>query len=366
MPQEAREVQDVLDRLVRDGLEVGVQVAAYLDGELVVDAWAGVPDKVTGRPVDGETLFTTFSISKGITSTCIHILADRGLVDYDVSIATYWPEFGTRGKGSATVRHALTHKVGIPQDPPEFSLTEGLSWDAVCRATAEMTPLWEPGTRTGYHPLTFGWILGEVLRRVDGRPIDQFLQDEICRPLRIDGLYFGVPGELEQRVATLENAHTVSQLDLSQNPSLLDVADAMNRPQVRRAVVPGAGAIGNARSVARLYAMLAGGGELDGTRILARDRVATLSEPEPEDVDSAGVRWWTAHSLGYTLGGGPGPREGHPQAFGYEGVGTIGFADPGRNYAFAFLKNRLDLSETEMDSATLVARTVEQALGIAR
>jgi CubicO group peptidase (beta-lactamase class C family) len=365
MPDPNESVRSALESLVDDGSEIGAQVAAYLDGDLAVDAWAGSTDESNKRPVDGDSLFTGFSISKGITATCIHILADRGLVDYDAPIARYWPEFAARGKGRATVRHALTHRVGIPQDPPGFDLATAGDWDAICRAIADLEPLWEPGTRIGYHPLTYGWMLGEVVRRVDGRPIAEFLQDEVCRPLGIDAMFFGVPLEAERRVATLKVASTEVGVDLSSTPSLSDPAAAFNRSVVRRAVIPGAGAIMNARSLARHYAMLSGGGELAGVRVVSRERVALATAPQPEDAETALVRWWTRHGLGYTLGGGPGPTEGRSAAFGYEGIGTIGFADPTRRFSFAFLKNRLDLSsDGEMRSVTRIARVVEQALGV--
>ena len=358
------EIRNLLESLVRENGEIGLQVAAYLDGELVIDAWAGIAVKPSGRRVTGETLFTAFSISKGITSTCIHILADRGLIDYDATIAEYWPEFAAKGKGKATVRDALAHRVGIPQDPPGFNLEMAKDWDAVCQAVAELEPLWEPGTKTGYHALTFGWVLGEVIRRVDGRSIGQFLRDEVCRPLRIEGMYFGVPSEQEGQVASLQNAPGLARLELSMTPSLSDPAKAFNSPIVRQAVIPGAGAIVNARSLARHYAMLAGGGELDGVRLLRRERVAIAALPQVEEPEVGQFVWWSAHGLGYTLGGGPGPMQHSRSAFGYEGLGTIGFADPSKSFAFAILKNLLDWSPNEMNTATVVAHAVKQAVGM--
>lgn len=362
-------VRNVLESLVHDSGEIGVQVAAYLDGNLVIDAWAGLADEASRSPVDGDTLFTAFSISKGLTATCIHILADRGFIDYDAPIANYWPEFAARGKARATVRHALTHRAGIPQDPPGFDIGMMCDWNAVCDAVAGLEPLWEPGTRIHYHALTYGWILGEVVRRIDGRSVNQFLQEEVCRPLGITGLYFGVPPEAERRIATLKNApglaESVSRMGISLNHPFHDPAATFNRPDVRRAIIPGAGAIVNARSLARHYAMLAGGGALDGVRLLSQERIAVAGAPQPEEPDMIDVRWWTGHGLGYTLGGGPGPRNGLPHSLGYEGVGTIGFADPSSGFAFAFLKNLLDMSSREMDSATLVTKITMEALGIA-
>ncbi|MHB1132334.1 MAG: serine hydrolase domain-containing protein [Chloroflexota bacterium] len=361
-------VRAVLEGLIADGGEIGLQVAAYLDGRLVVDTWAGLADETSGQPVSGETLFTGFSISKGITATCIHILADRGLVEYDAPIAWYWPEFAAKGKGSATVRQALTHQVGIPQDPPGFALEMATDWEAVCRLTAEQEPLWEPGTKTGYHALTYGWMLGEVLRRVDGRSIGQFLQEEVCRPLGVRGMYFGLPVEAEPLMATLKGAPGAGRLKTVVTPSLRDTAAIFNRPEIRRACIPGAGAIVNARSLARHYAMLAGGGEIDGVRLLNPERiVAATAEafrgPDPflTVFGESEYRW----SPGYMLGGTPGPMAGRPQAFGYSGVGTIGFGDASQGFAFAFLKNLINLSPQTDDTAIIVTKAVEQALGLA-
>ncbi len=200
------QVRLFLEQLVADGEELGLQVAAYLDGRLVIDAWAGVADETTGRPVDGNTLFTVFSTTKGIVATCIHLLADRGLLDYDAPIATYWPEFAVNGKARATVRHALTHQTGVPQMPVDVTPELLCDWDGMCRRLAGMAPLWEPGSQTGYHAYTFGWILGEIVRRVDGRSIADFVQQEICRPLDLDGLFLGIPDAVEPRVATLKEA----------------------------------------------------------------------------------------------------------------------------------------------------------------
>ncbi len=363
------QVRELLEACVHDHGEVGVQTAAYLDGKLAVDTWAGLADESTQRPVDGNTLFTAFSISKGITATCIHILAGRGLLDYEAPIARYWPEFGIRGKSETTIRHALTHQAGIPKDPPEMDIRMMCDWEAVTRATAELEVQSKPGTRIDYHALTFGWILGEIVRRVDGRPISVFLQEEIVTPLNITDLYFGIPKSKEHLVATLVNEPDLEEhkrdFNIADSHPLSDTAVTFNRSDVRSASIPGAGAITNARSLARFYAMLAAGGELDGVRILSEDGLSRALVPVPEDNKTADMRWWSRHCLGYTLGGGPGPRESRPGAFGYEGTGTIAFADPDRKFAFVFLKNMVDLSPIdENSSVTRVCQAVENALGI--
>ena len=182
-------VQTLLDQFVERDVERGLQVAAYLNGELVVDAWAGVADPATGRPVDGETLFTVWSAGKGVAATVIHLLVERGLLGYDTLVASVWPEFGTHGKQAITVQHVLTHTAGIPQIPEGVSPAELLDWETMCQRITELAPLWPPGTATGYHAMTYGWLVGEVARRVDGRPFAQIVQQEICEPLGISSLF---------------------------------------------------------------------------------------------------------------------------------------------------------------------------------
>jgi CubicO group peptidase (beta-lactamase class C family) len=181
-----------------------VQVVAYRHGALVVDAWAGAADRATGRPADGDTLVTLWCAAKGVLATCVHLLAERGQLDYDAPVAHYWPAFEARGKARATVRHALTHRAGVPQIPPGTALADLPDWDRMCAAVADLAPLWPPGTQTAYHTWTMGWILGELVRRVDGRPVGQFLREEVCAPLGTPDLYFGIPDEVEPRVAAQE------------------------------------------------------------------------------------------------------------------------------------------------------------------
>jgi len=172
MLAEARaSVGSLLEKLVSGGEELGLQVAAYHNGRLVVDAWAGLADAATGRAVDGDTLFTVFSTTKGIVYTAIHMLAERGLLDYDDPVSRYWPAFAARGKGSVTIRQVLDHSAGVPQMPEGATPEDICDWDRICAAIAELPLLWEPGTRTGYHAFTIGWILGEVLQ--DRRPPDR-------------------------------------------------------------------------------------------------------------------------------------------------------------------------------------------------
>src|SRR5215831_6780572 len=165
MPATPLQVQHVLDQLVADGPEIGLQVAAYLDGELIVDAWAGHLDPAKTRPVDGQTLFTASSTGKGPAASCIHLLAERGQLEYETPVSAYWPEFGARGKAGVTVRHVLSHSAGVPYPPEGFDTAMMVDWDRVCSGIADLPLSFEPGTRTAYHNYTFGYIVGEIVRR---------------------------------------------------------------------------------------------------------------------------------------------------------------------------------------------------------
>ena len=171
-----QQVQRAIDGLVESGTERGLQVAVYRDGEQVVDAVAGVADPETGRPVASDTPFYAYSVGKGATSAVAHVLVERGLFGYDTPIVELWPEFGAHGKESATVRHALTHTVGVPGIPADTTPEDLCDWDRMCAAIADSEPWWEPGTKTAYHAYPFGYIVGEIVRRATGKPISQVLQ----------------------------------------------------------------------------------------------------------------------------------------------------------------------------------------------
>ena len=163
------QVRAALETLVRDTPEIGVQVAAYLEGELVIDAWAGMADPANNKPVDGDTLFMLSSTSKGVTSTIMHVLVEKYKLSYDIPIVEVWPEFGARGKEKATLRHALAHQTGVPQTPLGYTPEWLPDWDRMCQGIADLEPMFPIGMRTAYHSLNFGYINGEILRRVDGR-----------------------------------------------------------------------------------------------------------------------------------------------------------------------------------------------------
>ena len=334
-------VRAVLDALVRDTPETGLQVAAYLDGKLVIDAWAGVADSAAAKPVDGDTLFMLSSTTKGVTATCLHLCVEKHGLSYDLPIVEVWPEFGAHGKQNATLRMALAHQTGVPQTPVGYTPEWLSDWDRMCRGIADLTPMFPVGERTAYHSLNYGHVNGEILRRVDGRPIAHFLQEEICTPLGIDGAYFGVPDQHLHRVAVLTDAPPAPadyDARMVGEPAGSHVAAAFNRREVVQAAIPGSGGLFSARGLARHYAMLANWGELDGVRVLPEARIRAGIELQSFEMDEI-YRVRVRRALGYRRGRDTGPLAS-PDAFGHVGGGgSFGYADPAKRLAIGFAKN---------------------------
>jgi CubicO group peptidase (beta-lactamase class C family) len=362
-------VQAALDAALRQHGEVGLQVAAYQGDRLVLDLAAGVADAATQSVVTSDTLFPVFSVTKGVTATAVHVQVSRGLLDYSRPIADYWPEFAKHGKGAATVMDALTHRVGIPQMPDGITPELMTDWDYMVERVADLEPVWEPGTRTGYHAYTYGWIAGELVRRSDPRhrPFGAFVQEEICAPLGITDLWLGIPDEAEARVATLVDlpaAAASSGLAARALPDHLATSQAVfGRPDVRRSCHPGAGGIMNARSLARMYAMLAGGGALGGVRILSREVATSVGNLETDDERDAvllkvvrkGRGFYTYHPNAPDVSGLMPSR--NPGNFGHPGAGgSTGWADPSLGLGVAVLKNRMYPSAMESSGHLLLIR----------
>ena len=372
-------VQAVLERLVAEGREIGVQICAYLGQEKIVDCWAGLADPATGRAVDGDTLFNVFSVSKAVTAAAVHIQAERGHLDYDAPVARYWPEFAQAGKAEVTVRHVLSHVSGVLRMPPEVTPALMCDWDWMTRRIAEMPGLYPPGSRSSYQSMTFGWLLGEMVGRTDParRPFGRFVREEIAEPLGCTDLWLGIPDEVEPRVARLDASaiHVVPEGNLTREATPLQVdlmPDPFERPAVRRACIPAVGGIFNARSEARFFAMLANGGALDGVRLLSEERVRSFAAPRPHFADADPVFFGMVVPIGWAgfwLGGEHPPVAAprNPKALCHPGMGgSIGWADPERGLAVAFCHNRMfDTLDIAADSRTLVGDAIHAALGFA-
>jgi CubicO group peptidase (beta-lactamase class C family) len=347
------QVQQTLDKLVESGAERGVQVAVYRGSEQVVDAVAGVADPASGRPVGAGTVFYNFSTVKGATTTVVHVLAERGLFGYDTPVADLWPEFAAHGKGAVTVRQVLNHTAGVPGVPPDTTVEDLCDWDGICAAVADAELWWEPGTKVGYHAYTFGYILGEVVRRVTGKPISQVLREEVSGPLGVaDELWFGMPASEHHRLAPLEDepgaAELAAQMLASMPPdlpmfrsapmSLFPSADFGNRPDTLAADIP-AGGKTSARAIARMYAALLG--QVDGVRLLTPERLAeatAVSSSGTDEVFGMPTTW----GLGYGIGGPAGDAQNAATVFGLGGVGgSFACGDTATGVAWAVTKNRV-------------------------
>ena len=381
-PEANRIVQKAVDAAIAEGGEIGLQVAAYLNGELAVDVWGGLADETTARRVDGDTLFPVFSVTKAVTATALHIQAERGLIDYDKPIAHYWPEFAAQGKDKATVRDALTHRTGIPLMPEGVSPEQMCDFDWMVDRLAKMKPVFVPGTTSAYHSYTFGWIIAECVRRTDPkrRPFGRFVQEEICVPLGIDNLWIGIPPAVEPRVAKLTNmmapppgTPAPGPLRLGAIPAQVGVIqEVFGRSDVRRACIPGAGGIMNARSEARFFAMLANGGELNGVRLLSSERIRTFStlRSNPDEVDQVLARVVNLGIGGFHLGGESLPAPPvigrNPHIISHPGAGgSIGWADPDARLAVGICHNRMfDAPTPEGNPLQPIGDAVRRALGV--
>src|SRR4051794_24678672 len=216
-------VRDAFAKNFEDNGEVGAAFALHVDGKKVVDLWGGTADVHTGRPYTSDSLQLVFSTTKGATAMCASLLAERGLLDVDAPVATYWPEFAANGKESIPVRMLLNHEAGLYTVDKAPAFADTLKWDPIIDALAAQAPLWEPGTAHGYHALTYGWLVGEVVRRIDGRSIGQFFQEEVAAPLGIE-FWIGLPKEQHDRVAPLVAA------DVPDDPAARAFAEQFTGP----------------------------------------------------------------------------------------------------------------------------------------
>jgi CubicO group peptidase (beta-lactamase class C family) len=361
-------VQEAIDRLVDSGAERGIQVAAYRDGDQIVDAVAGVADPETNRKVESGTPFYNYSVVKGAASTLAHTMVERGLFGYETKVAEVWPEFASHGKDAVTVRHVLNHTAGIPQIPLDTTPEDLCDWDKMCAAIAGQELWWEPGTKVGYHAYTFGYIIGEVIRRTTGKRISEVLRHDLAGPLGIaDEIYFGMPESEQHRLARLEDApggeemmaHMPTDLPMfrAAPPSLYPTAAFGNRPDILAADIP-AGGKTSARAIARMYAAVIG--EVDGVRLLTPELLREASAVSSSGVDEVfgnPSRWGLGSSLGLL---GQDPNE-VPTAIGIGGAGgSWACGDPTTGISFAITKNLLsmdfstatDLSKLITDSAS--------------
>ena len=326
--------------------EIGAAVCVYKDGEKVVDLWGGYQDLEHSTPWAADTIVIMNSLAKSMSALCIHILIDRGLVDFDAPVATYWPEFSQAGKHMVLVRHVLSHTDGVifcDAAPPG----SWFDWDAHIKALEVQEPAWEPGTSGAYNSVNIGYLLGEIIRRVTGKSVGAFLRQEVSERLEAD-YHIGLRPDEVARVTDLHANPNNGFFQIATDKST-PLGRAFqsgppgyfqNLPQMRAIEMPSFGGHGNARAVARIYAAIAGNGELDGVRILS-----------PEAVERASTLVWDHDCIMTTrrlrMGYGfmhndpeTAPMGANMMTFGHTGSGgSIAWCDRERNLTFAYCTN---------------------------
>src|SRR5256886_9058182 len=323
------DVQQVIDEMVESGAERGLQVAVYQSGNQIVDAVAGVADPASGRPFTSETPVYCYSVCKAAASTLVHMLAERRAFGYDTRVAELWPEFGAHGKQGVRIRHVLNHTAGVPGIPLTTTIEDLCDWDKMCTAIADSEPWWEPGTKIGYQAYAFGYIVGEIIRRVTGKPISEVLRDELSGPLGVEKeLYFGMPSSEHHRLAVLEDTPLPPDFQMPAMPpdlpmfkaapmSLMPNAAFGNREDTLAADIP-AGGKTSARAIARMYAALLG--EVDGVRLLSPERLREATSAPVSGVDEV-FGMPTTWALGYSIGRLGSDALASPTTFGVGGAG---------------------------------------------
>ena len=350
-----------LAEIMDAGSEVGAALAVHVGSQPVVDLWAGHTDSARTQPWDEHTIVNLYSVGKAVTAVCALRLVEGGALDLNSPVSRYWPEFAQAGKEHLPVRYLLTHQAGLPAVFRSLPLGAELQWEVMTDALAAQEPWWEPGAGHGYHVNTFGFLVGEVVRRITGKSLGTYLRDEIARPAGID-FFIGFGPELDARCAPVipprpgpdtEQGRQLFAGDLATlsglvrmragayaNPPNVSGQGIINTREWRAAEVPSANGHGNARAVARLYAALAGDGDLDGVHILspATIEMAIAEQVYGEDIV---LQRPTRFGLGFQLTMperrlGPGPR-----SFGHFGAGgSLGFGDPDAHVAFAYAMNQ--------------------------
>jgi len=378
------EIREIFTRSFDGDEEIGAAICFVLDGETVVDLWGGHRDARRTRPWERDTIVNTYSTTKGLTALCAHQLVERGLLDLDAPVAKYWPEFAAADKGELPVRWLLSHQAGLPAVRKPLPDDAVVRWNVMCAALAEQEPWWEPGTKHGYHALTFGFLVGEVIRRASGKTVGQWLREHVTGPLDAD-FHIGFGPELDARTSDLigsllpdrrGKAGGAAPPDLPGplGQMMRDMADpttltgaAFNNPPRgaerantrawRAAEVPAANGHGTARALARIYGALARGGEIDGVRLLAPESIALARSEQAFGPDAVLGQLPMRFGLGFMLRQDLMPLSPSPDAFGHPGAGgSIGMADPDAKVGFGYVMNKMHLGLVGGPSAFAVLR----------
>ena len=391
------EARNIFEKSISSGFELGGSIAVEVQGKKVIDLWGGYLDHTQSKAWEENTLVNVFSTTKGIAAICLLQLIEKGLLDIEKPVCEYWPEFSVNGKENIPVKYLFCHKAGLcgvrePLESGAFS-----NWDLITSELAKQEPLWEPGTAHGYHAITYGHLVGELLRRIDGRTIGQYFKEEIAEPLNLD-FWIGLPDSEFDRVSDIYPSKPgplqylfplLTKLPRFVLPGrakfLLDFGDtskpvgaAFNNPPIssnrgmeantkqwRNAEIPAANGHGTARSIAKLYGILANGGSRDGIHVLSPETIekGRQTQSDGKDLVLGGMR--TRFGLGFMLGTENVSMGPNPNAFGHGGAGgSLGFSDPDNNISLGFVMNQMHQGITAWKTATDVAESVYKTLSL--
>ena len=347
-----KRVREVFEASFASGADLGAGVCVYLEGRPVVDLWGGFADPAKTKPWRRDTLANVYSTTKGITALCAHQLIERGELDLDAPVARYWPEFARAGKANLPVRYLLSHQAGLAGIAEPLEAEDLFDWKRMTGALEAQEPWWKPGTAHGYHALTYGWLVGEVIRRVTGMSVGRYVREHVSAPLSAE-FWIGLPEELDVRTADLVQGPISTAgpnlMELAaQDPNGL-IAKVFGNPPIfgispnsrewRAAELPAANGHTTAPALARIYAALGNGGELDGTRLLGPAAIEASRVEQAYGRDLV-LPLVTRIALGFMLGPPEEPLGPNPGAFGHGGAGgSLGIADPEAKLGFAYVMN---------------------------
>tara|TARA_Y100000768_G_scaffold67926_1_gene47584 strand:+ start:8211 stop:9449 length:1239 start_codon:yes stop_codon:yes gene_type:complete len=391
------DARKIFETSLKSGFELGASVCVEIDGKKVLDLWGGYLDQEKTRYWEKDTLVNVFSSTKGIAAICLLQLVEKGLIDIERPVSCYWPEFSQNGKENIPVKYLFCHKSGLCGVSKPLPAGAYCEWDVICNELAKQKPLWEPGTAHGYHAITYGHLIGELLRRVDGRTIGQYFKKEIAEPLNLD-FWIGLPDSEFERVSDIYPSKPgplqflfplISKLPRFMIPGrakfLIDFSDtskpvgaAFNNPPIssqlgmeantkkwRNAEIPAANGHGTARSIAKLYSVLANGGSFEGVHVLNPEtiEIGRQTFSDGKDLVLGGMR--TRFGLGFMLGTENISMGPNPNSFGHGGAGgSLGFSDPDNNISLGFVMNQMHPGITAWKTATDVASSIYKTLSI--
>jgi len=337
--------------------EYGAAAAVTVDGRMVVDLWGGFADKARTRPWTRDTLANVFSTTKGLTAICAHRLASDGKLDFDAPVARYWLEFAQNGKEHITVRQLLNHRAGLPGVREPLKAASHYDWNYMVGLLAAEQPFWHPGTTHGYHAITFGWLVGEVIRRITGKSVGTYFSDELARPLGLD-CHIGLRPPDDDRCAEIRQApppapgefnlfdYATKNRDSLTAKVFLNPSDGLRSEVInsrgwRGAEIPAANGHTTARALARLYGAPARGGEIEGVRVTTAEQLGNCYREESYGTDAV-LMITTRFSAGFMLTQ-PNDKWGpNAHTFGHPGAGgSLGFADPEAKIGFGYTMNKM-------------------------